>query len=206
MRLLGLLLVVCVLIVIGIGVVRITGHNQPVPATVQRLYLTVCALPCWIGIIPGQTPFQLAKENIAQVFQEPDYKIETLARSDYNSTAELRIALSRTTESADVATEVWLRATNGIVTDISLHNMQISLGDMVGLLGSPSCAFTGIVGTHFGIINFVYPNDGGIQIGGISQWSGVSYSFVLFQMPRLCEGASRWRGLFSDMENYSRRP
>jgi hypothetical protein len=84
--------------------------------------------------------------------------------------------------------------------------MEISLGDMFGLLASPSCAFTGIVGTHFGIINYEYPNDISVQIGGISQWGGVSYSFVLFQVSRVCEGAACWRGLLNDMENYARRP
>jgi hypothetical protein len=187
MRLLRLVFVVYVVIVIGIGVSRVIGHSQPVPANIQRLYFTVCDLPCWIGIVPGQTSFQVAKENIAQVFQEPDYKVETLSRAEYGNSAQLEIGLSRMTESAERATSVWLRAANGIVTHISFTNMQIPLGDILGLLGTPSCAMTGIIGTHFGIINFAYPNDGAIQIGGISQWSGVSYSFVSYKEPRNCE-------------------
>src|SRR5690606_7961956 len=51
-----------------VGGAQWVGARQPQPALVEGLRLTECALPCWIGITPGQTTMEQAYTRLAEAF------------------------------------------------------------------------------------------------------------------------------------------
>jgi hypothetical protein len=54
----------------------ILGRSLPVRPGLAMLHLSDCALPCWIGIIPGKTTLLEARKQIQEVFgKSPDYRI-----------------------------------------------------------------------------------------------------------------------------------
>jgi hypothetical protein len=76
MRLLKWCLLLCCVFTIGIGITLLLGRQQPVPANIAALQLDACELPCWIGIVPGESLVGDAKTQIQQVFgNQPDYQI-----------------------------------------------------------------------------------------------------------------------------------
>jgi len=64
LRAAGLWIFVCALLLAA----RLIGSAQPVPENVAILHLTDCELPCWIGIIPGQTTFEDARQRVQEVY------------------------------------------------------------------------------------------------------------------------------------------
>lgn len=56
----------CVLLIAG---ARWMGARQPQPPIVEGLRLDDCALPCWIGITPGQTSMEEAYSLMVDAFQ-----------------------------------------------------------------------------------------------------------------------------------------
>jgi hypothetical protein len=54
----------CVLIGFAISL----GRQQPLPESVALLHLSDCELPCWIGIIPGQTTMRQAHDQIIKTY------------------------------------------------------------------------------------------------------------------------------------------
>src|SRR5262245_52479683 len=51
--------------VIGASII---GRTQSPDPLIQRLHLSDCALPCWIGIIPGETRDTDAYQRFARIF------------------------------------------------------------------------------------------------------------------------------------------
>lgn len=51
-----------------VGGARWVGARQPQPAIVEGLRLADCALPCWIGITPGQTTMEEAYRRLVEEF------------------------------------------------------------------------------------------------------------------------------------------
>jgi hypothetical protein len=49
---------------------RVLGSAQPPPNGLQQLRLLDCKLPCWSGIIPGQTRFEDAARHVSAAFPE----------------------------------------------------------------------------------------------------------------------------------------
>ena len=54
----------CAAFALLIFVVRAFGAAQPPPEALAYLHLSDCALPCWLGIVPGETYFTSAVERI----------------------------------------------------------------------------------------------------------------------------------------------
>src|SRR4051812_48275747 len=44
---------------------RLFGSKQALPEALINLHLTDCALPCWLGVVPGVTPFGEAVQRIS---------------------------------------------------------------------------------------------------------------------------------------------
>ncbi len=69
-----LLLWLALLLIVGSAVLISRGPVQP--DRLARWHLTDCAPPCWMGIVPGETPVSVARQRIASVLSLPPYKIK----------------------------------------------------------------------------------------------------------------------------------
>ena len=111
---------------------RTLGNAQPPKAALAQLHLTDCALPCWLNITPGQTPFADAVERISTVYPQNKPAI-----------TDGRIANTDT----PFGQIILMADRNGIIRRISLPTFnlkEVSLADTVGLLGTPLW----VVGSH----------------------------------------------------------
>src|SRR5258708_37020474 len=68
LRFLRLVLTFWLIMAAFVEVSAIIGQRQPVPNRLARLYLTDCAPPCWIGIIPGVTRLRDANARLIAVY------------------------------------------------------------------------------------------------------------------------------------------
>lgn len=71
-RLLGIILLLLVVLVVTASVARAVGGQQPAPPLLAALRLTDCIPPCWIGIVPGQTTIEEARQRMNTVYGSPD--------------------------------------------------------------------------------------------------------------------------------------
>jgi hypothetical protein len=63
-----------------IGTARLIGRAQPIAQRVALMHLGDCALPCWIGIEPGQSTLAQARDQITKIFgNSPNYEIKESA-------------------------------------------------------------------------------------------------------------------------------
>ena len=78
MRWLLIRMILIVVVLVGAASAAVViGRQQPVPPRVAMLHLTDCQLPCWIGIIPGVTPMDEARQKLLNLYGNlPAYKIE----------------------------------------------------------------------------------------------------------------------------------
>ncbi|MEO8394674.1 MAG: hypothetical protein ABI700_16895 [Chloroflexota bacterium] len=108
------------------------GSRQPPSAALAQLHLTECALPCWLGIIPGQTQFSDAVDRVSAAY--PQSK---------SSITDGRIANTETS----FGQIILMADSSGIVHRISLPTFNlkgVTLADAVGVLGRPLW----VVGKH----------------------------------------------------------
>jgi hypothetical protein len=137
--LIGLLSVVFMGCAVGAIII---GQHQPSPVLVQKLHLTDCAAPCWIGILPGQTRDSEAYQRLSQVFGAP-------AGSAVVGDPVIRLVYLPAIY-ADNPTNmlpVQLLVNKGLVDGISIPalssanelDVMPTFGDIVGLLGTPTC-------------------------------------------------------------------
>src|SRR5438067_348965 len=52
------------------------GSRQPASNILAQLHLTDCALPCWLGIMPGKTSFDEAVQHVTAVYPSYDVTIQ----------------------------------------------------------------------------------------------------------------------------------
>lgn len=140
--LIRIVILFCILQTVVIVVAMLVGRHQPISGELALLRLKDCAPPCWIGITPGTTTLQQAKQRIAAAFDSTTYVIR------YKTTPpELLAFLLYDRMNPAFGLEV-LIAANGIGRDrpiaaislffINFHDFQIPLGEMVNALGSPT--------------------------------------------------------------------
>ena len=135
--LLSVLLGGCVLLAILIG------YRQPSPALIQRLHLTDCDPPCWIGILPGQTRDTDAYQRLGEVFGAPAGSAVVAG----DPVIRLVYLPSIYAENPSNMLPVQLLVDRGMVDGISIPalnsvnslDVMPALGDMVNLLGKPTC-------------------------------------------------------------------
>src|SRR5258708_3076052 len=73
---------------VACGIAIFIGRQQPEPAVISELHLKDCALPCWIGIIPGKTNFDQGEAQLRKVFGS---KITLLPSSSSNRYFSLQV-------------------------------------------------------------------------------------------------------------------
>jgi hypothetical protein len=67
-RLLSFTLALLAACALFVGGARWVGARQPQPPIVEGLRLDDCALPCWVGIVPGQTTMDEAYRRMVEAF------------------------------------------------------------------------------------------------------------------------------------------
>lgn len=137
MRKLSILsLLVCLVLLASLTVTILAGRQQPISSQLTTLHLTDCELPCWIGIVPGETTIEAARERIKALFGQAAFlHTEVRATSSPLDMPTWRIAAS----SSPIL--VRLGARDGKTVDtigFSFYDGQITVADLHGLLGAPS--------------------------------------------------------------------
>jgi hypothetical protein len=129
--LMGGVLLLCAAFVGVIALARLVGGMLPVPQGLQQLHLTDCSLPCWMGIVPGQTRFEDSVQRVMDTFPElqPDLADGFVIWGDRDEALSWRI---------------YLFAHEDLVSEIRLLPMAdrvlpFTLGDMVSLFGLSAC-------------------------------------------------------------------
>ena len=112
-----------------IGAALALGHIQPPPQILERLHLAECALPCWLGIIPGQTTFEEAVRSLSAVYPGA----VTVGSAAGESTVTVEGSAS-------------LIARNGVIDSLEFSgglflDGKVTLGDIAiaSLIGAPPC-------------------------------------------------------------------
>lgn len=132
-RLLGITLRSVLVFAALILAARLAGNAQPPAAALVGLHLTDCALPCWIGIVPGVTRFDEAVRLVSAVYPQAEVTITGQDKAP------------RFNADTDFGQILLLADRAGIVHRISLPLYKLHglmLADVAGLLGRP----TGTVG------------------------------------------------------------
>ena len=110
---------------------RVVGAATPPPESLAHLHLSDCALPCWLGIIPGETRFTDAVEQVT-------------ARNPGGAfTSGYGTAVISAYQVGSPLGQVGLyAASDGTVKQITLLTSRIegiTFGDVVSFLGIPTC-------------------------------------------------------------------
>jgi hypothetical protein len=137
-----------------ISVAPVVGRNRPPSEAVQMLHLVDCALPCWIGIELGQTPFSEGYRRLEDAFGGPVRLEERMGNSrermlDPSYTGEFDALVPLRTAQGVISLPVQFFVTKGIITSIWIPDVwrydtpvipgMPSVGEIVSLLGPPTC-------------------------------------------------------------------
>lgn len=132
------LFTVCMILFIGIG------RTQPAPRLIEQLHLADCSAPCWIGIIPGQTQAAKVNHYIMDTFNSTNSELSSSVPAYEWFTIVPLTQPARRGEGMPIQFGV----NNGVVGEILIPAFfgsstpdvtMPTLGDMVNLLGAPTC-------------------------------------------------------------------
>jgi hypothetical protein len=160
-RLVSVLVILNLLFVTGILFARLIGQTQPLSNSIARLHLTDCVLPCWAGIVLGETKVDTGIEQLRKAFSLHDYNHSyTIERSLSDSSSYHEIRLQRTDDNVhfyDVLV-IGLIVEHDIVEWIRLGTgyEPPELGELVHLYGAPYCSAVMTVGVD----TLMYPSKG----------------------------------------------
>src|SRR5215467_7319763 len=140
-------------LIIAVITVRVSGGNQPAPESLSRWHLLDCVLPCWGGFAIGHTPETEAEVRVKKLFAPPDYAVLT-SRWLPGSDLFITVKAGAETQSAREISVSFAFA-NTVTTALSLTGEDMPrLGDLLNLLGPPSCVFVGDVQTSFLVLYY----------------------------------------------------
>lgn len=109
----------------------LAGSAQPPAPQLAALHLDQCALPCWLNIQPGVTPFEEAVRRVTL----------TNPGSLFTSAYELSVMAAYQVNAALLQVGIYADEA-GIVSSISIitANLElIPLGDVLAYSGTPNC-------------------------------------------------------------------
>jgi hypothetical protein len=219
-RLLSILPFVIVVLVISAGTARTLGGRQPAPPLLAMLHLTDCAPPCWIGIVPGKTTIEEARQRMNSVYSS--YPGEyTLSFDGDMPRGLLWASLDDARESLGV---IWITidAQSDNVVDVirfdfnSIYVQKLAtLGEIHALLGVPSriVLSAGAIGPMNATMAMAYGDDlQGALIFTLwnprFHWTHQARSLILYgegQIPlALSEDLRVWRGFTKVEWGFSR--
>src|SRR5215207_2791177 len=125
---LWLMLALSGVFVLLILAMHLVGSLQPLPQAMTELHLDECALPCWIGITPGETSFDDAIQHLTESHPMNVFVRGPLIYADYQANAPIG--------------QISLQAWNGVINLIHLtpgRDANLALGDIVQRFGTPGC-------------------------------------------------------------------
>ncbi len=204
-------------IAVSLVAVVVFGRQQPASDRITALHLTDCTPPCWIGVVPGQTSLREARRRVGEVFGPSGEQFDS-------PTQDLTSLVAIPLPDADNRPRfflVYLNGVQGITEGITLPagitntitspNAMPSLGEIVSLLGTPSC----VLATPAGLWNVFYDRPSGVIViqlrAEIPQWTQPIESLAMLkpdQEDQYCRSVWRnahWRGLVS-LNHYQRGP
>ncbi|MEO8608238.1 MAG: hypothetical protein ABI690_10170 [Chloroflexota bacterium] len=121
------------------------GRTQPPPALIRQLHLTDCAMPCWIGITPGTTQAESVNRFVMDTFKSTNSPLSSAVPNYQWFTI---VPLTQPAQRGQ-GMPVQFGVNEGTVTEILIPAFfstmknpgaaMPSLGDMVNLLGVPTC-------------------------------------------------------------------
>lgn len=151
MRLARLVAFILLLCAVSIALVVHTAHSTPPPTNIAFLHLSDCALPCWIGIVPGKTTISEAQALIQHVYSGEGFKVGPV-KTDPGYTSEVLVRVQdrfayhtldiRLNDTAQVT-----QSSISVVNEIDLYAYapqgrtlrDVTLGEMIAMLGRPAC-------------------------------------------------------------------
>lgn len=113
---------------------KMLGSSQSPPQTVTALRLGECALPCWVGIIPGVTTME----------EVPGLVVSTGATGSFRVTGSVspqgfRIGDYRLPSVEQSSAFISIAFSDGRVNQVMILTNEITLGDLILAYGVPSC-------------------------------------------------------------------
>jgi hypothetical protein len=191
-----------------IGLAVLVGYGLPPASAVQQLHLSDCAPPCWIGIVPGDTSIEDAVRRFSAIFA-PVTHVSTPTLTLGTTTNPWVVMPLLVSEDAADRLMVQLGSVEGIVNRIMMQgrrygpvNTMPRLGDVVRLLGTPSCV-NPQTPSFEGWTLYYHTPYGTIQVGVLGRNSLVWTQPVYFIYLRataedadVCSVAQPWRGVY----------
>lgn len=154
-----------------VGASMLAGRAQPPPEAMRQLRLADCQAPCWVGIFPGQSSVHQAYQQLNSVFgvmpQEGNTprlegsRLIALALGEMKARPGDNDMLIELDILRGIPREIRIPARFG--NDTYLGKMP-RLGDVVNLLGKPTCVMSWGVGIRGW--SLIYDRaDGVIEVG-----------------------------------------
>jgi hypothetical protein len=143
-----LVLVLCGLI----ATAHLSGNTLPAPERLAQIHLTDCALPCWLGITPGETRYEEAVRRVTAVYPPYDVTVQ-----------ETQIFVAYLIHSAYGAASI--QVTDGVVSSIFLLTSDVdgvTIGDVASLFDAPDC----IPGIAPIVLIYNFPRGYAVLVGG----------------------------------------
>ena len=204
------LLVLCLLLTVVFGLATAglvaIAHRLPPSQNVQAWHLTDCRLPCFAGVTVGQSTIEEAKREIEKTFGQSGYVLQQ-PDVEFN-----KIALSWTKAKTitSLGSNINMTFYPTVVSAIGLGAYgqdagPLTLGDLMSVLGEPSCAFADDSLTSLNILYFDRKFALSFGVSGLSLDEPVRNVTILRPTNSTCQGitASRWRG-FTRIDDYRR--
>ena len=203
-------LLLSLLFIASLGLLVVANRRQPTGPTLENLHLTDCELPCWIGIVPGQTTIDVARERINALFGQSN----ALDAEVRVSTSSAEMPRWRVGVSSDKVV-IRLNALDGSTVDnveFSFNGGQFTVADLFTLMGSPSRMARWHQNFPYYVMAYGTNERGLIAFSDLSEafrWTQPVKVIVLYahgQLPVPPEDLFPWFGFHNIHDYYERMP
>src|SRR5713226_9328231 len=199
------LLVMAIFTAIVVSVVTL-AQRLPPSQNVQAWHLTDCMLPCFAGVTLDQSTIDDAKREIDKTFGPSGYFLEEPDVGDN----EVALSWRKTKTASGLGSNINMTFHPAIVSTIGLgaygeDAVPLTLGDLVSVLGTPSCALADNSMAWLNVLYFDQKYALSFSVNSLSLNEPVRNITILPPTNSTCQGitAARWRG-FSRISDYRR--
>ncbi len=192
------------------GAVVGANRQATVPVSLQSLRLGDCAAPCWIGIVPGQTTVDAARELVRTAFGR-----RPVSRTQFPYPSGTVRSIDWLLGGSASSTAIKLGVPDGATVDtitFDLSNANISVADLYSLLGAPSYMARWHNNYPYYVLIFGNRERGAVVATGLRErfsWTQQVTSFTLYgrgQSPVPPEDYEPWCGFLTLKGYYMRFP
>jgi hypothetical protein len=110
------------------------GASLPQSQSVTALRLGECALPCWVGIVPGVTPREEVQTLVLRTGASGSFRITGSVSPQGNLIGDYRLRRDQASN-----TFISIAFAEGRVNQIMIVADDLTLGDLILAYGIPSC-------------------------------------------------------------------